>query len=186
MLGAVSSSILERTGRSMDEWVALVMASDVDPLDQNAVRHWLRDVHGVGQNTQWAIADQVAARAGWVRPTVEQYVEQQYAGTRAGLRPVFEAVRAAALALGKDVRSAGRAPYVPCVRGRQFAAGAAATATRVDLGLRLPDPPAGPAGERLRPAKAPGQATHKVALASVADVDDDVRALLRAAYEQSP
>jgi predicted transport protein len=186
MLGAVSASILERTGRSMDDWVALVGASGVDPLDQNAVRHWLRDVHSVGQNTQWAIADRVATRAGWVRPTVEQYVEQQYTGTRAALRPVFEAVHAAALALGDDVRTEGRTTYVPFVRGRQFAAVAAATATRVDLGLRLPEPPSGPAGERLRPAKAPGQATHKVALASVEDVDDDVRALLRAAYEQSP
>ena len=186
MLSAVTSSIQERTGRSLDEWVALVDRSGVDPLDQPAVRRWLRDVHEVGQNTQWAIADEVARRAGWVRPTVEQYVEQQYAGTRAGLRPVFEAVRSAALALGDDVRIEGRSTYVPFVRRRQFAAVAAATATRVDLGLRLPDPPPGPAGERLRPAKAPGQATHKVALASVEDVDDDVRALLRAAYEHSP
>lgn len=185
MLSAVSASIEERTGRSMQEWVRVVEESGVDPLDQNAVRRWLRDVHDVGQNTQWAIADEAARRAGWVRPTIEQYAEQQYAGTRAGLRPVFEAVRSMALALGDDVRMEGRATYVPFVRGRQFAAVAAATATRVDLGLRLPDPPSGPAAERLRPAKAPGQATHKVALASVEDVDDDVRALLRAAYEQS-
>jgi predicted transport protein len=182
MMGAVAASMEQRTGRSLDEWVALVGTSGVDPLDQNAVRRWLRDVHGVRQNTQWAIAEQVAVRAGWVRPTVEQYVELQYSGRRAGLRPVFEAVRDAALALGDDVRMEGRSTYVPFVRGRQFAAVAAATATRVDLGLRLPAPPYSPL---LQPAKAPGQATHKVSLTSVSDVDDDVRALLRAAYEQA-
>jgi hypothetical protein len=76
----------------------------------------------------------------------------------------------------------GRSTYVPFVRARQFAAVQAATATRVDLGLRLPVPPD---SERLQPAKAPGQATHKVALAAVTDVDDEVRRLLRAAYDQS-
>lgn len=182
MLSAVASSVRERTGRTLDEWVELVRDSGVDPLDQNAVRAWLRDVHGVRQNTQWAIADAVAVRAGWVRPTVEQYVDQQYVGRKSGLRPVFDAVRDAALALGDDVRMEGRSTYVPFVRGRQFAAVAAATATRVDVGLRLSSPPDSP---RLQAAKAPGQATHKLSLTSAADVDDEVRALLRAAYEQS-
>jgi predicted transport protein len=182
MMSAVTDSMAERTGRTLAEWVALVRAAGVDPLDQNAVRRWLRDVHGVKQNSQWAIADAAARDAGWVRPTVEEYVDAQYTGARASLRPLFDAVRDAALALGNDVVVEGRGTYVPFVRRRQFAAVAAATATRIDLGLRLPDPPA---GDRLQPATAPGQATHRVQLFSVADVDDEVRALLRAAYEQN-
>jgi predicted transport protein len=182
MRSAVTDSIVERTGRSMAEWVALVGASGVDLLDQNAVRAWLREVHGVRQNTQWAIADEVARAAGWVRPTVEQYVDGQYTGAKAALRPVFDAVREAAVALGDDVTIEGRGTYVPFVRKRQFAAVAATTASRLDLGLRLPDPPA---SGRLEPAKAPGSATHRVRLATVDDVDDEVRALLRAAYEQN-
>jgi predicted transport protein len=182
MMSAVTDSIAERTGRSMAEWVALVGTSGVDPLDQNAVRRWLREVHGVRQNTQWAIADEVARSAGWVRPTVEQYVDGQYTGPKAALRPVFEAVRETAVALGDDVTIEGRATYVPFVRKRQFAAVAATTASRLDLGLRLADPPA---SARLEPARAPGSATHRVRLAVVDDVDDAVRALLRAAYEQN-
>ena len=181
MVGAVSRSLAERTGRTMDEWVELVAGSGVDPLDQNGVRRWLREVHGVPLNTQWAIADEVARRAGWARPTPAEYAAGQYTGAKAALLPVFEALRDAALALGDDVTMEGRGTYVPFVRGRQFAA-VAATTTRVDLGLRLPDPPASP---RLRPAKAPGSATHKVVLTSVADVDDELRALLRAAYDQN-
>jgi predicted transport protein len=182
MMSAVTDSIEERTGRSMAEWVALVGTSGVDPLDQNAVRRWLREVHGVRQNTQWAIADEVARAAGWVRPTVEQYVDDQYTGAKSALRPVFDAVREAAVALGDDVTIEGRGTYVPFVRRRQFAAVAAATSSRLDLGLRLPDPPA---CARLEPAKAPGSATHRVRLTSVDDVDGEVRALLRAAYEQN-
>src|SRR4051794_29672471 len=155
MLSAVGESIADRTGRMMAEWVALVAGSGVDPLDQNAVRRWLRDVHGVRQNTQWAIADEAARAAGWVRPPVEEYIDAQFTGKKAALRPVFEAVRNLATSLGDDVTIEGRGTYVPFVRGRQFAA-AAATATRIDLGLRLPDPPP---SERLQPASSPGSAT---------------------------
>jgi hypothetical protein len=182
MMSAVTDSLAERTGRTLEQWVELVQGSGVDPLDQNAVRRWLKDVHGVRQNSQWAIADAAARAAGWERPSVEQYVDGQYTGAKAALRPVFDAVRAAAESLGDDVVLEGRGTYTPFVRKRQFAAAAAATPSRLDLGLRFVDPPA---SERLQPAKAPGQATHKVALTSADDVDTELRRLLRAAYEQN-
>ena len=181
MMSVVTESMTERTGRSLEDWVALVDTSGIDPLDQNAIRRWLKDVHGVRQNTQWAIADAAARAAGWVRPSVEQYIDGQFTGSRAGLRPVFDAVREAALALGDDVTIEGRGTYVPFVRRRQFAAVAAASG-RIDMGLRLPVPPV---SDRLEPARAPGSATHRVRLAAVADVDDEVRNLLRAAYDQN-
>ena len=65
MLTAVSESLAARTGRPLEEWLALVRSSGVDPLDQNAVRNWLRREHGVPQNSQWAIADAAAREAGW-------------------------------------------------------------------------------------------------------------------------
>jgi hypothetical protein len=182
MMSAVNDSMAERTGRTLEEWVALVQTSGVDPLDQTAVRRWLKDVHGVKQNSQWGIAFAAAEAAGWVQPSVEEYVDGQFTGAKAGLRPVFDAVRSAAEALGDDVTVEGRGTIVPFVRRRQFAATAAATATRLDLGLRFVDPPA---SDRLTPATAPGTATHKIALTAVDDVDDEVRALLRAAYEQN-
>jgi hypothetical protein len=181
MLSAVTDSLAERTGRTLEQWVALVQTSGIDPLDQNAVRRWLKDVHGVLQNSQWAIADAAALAAGWLRPSVEDYIDGQFTGKKAALRPVFDAVRAAALELGDDVTIEGRGTIVPFVRRRQFAV-TATTTSRLDLGLRLPDPPA---SARLTPATAPGQATHKVALHGVDDVDDEVRALLRLAYEQN-
>jgi len=46
MLSAVSESLAARTGRSLEEWLALVRSSGVDPLDQAAVRGWLRREHG--------------------------------------------------------------------------------------------------------------------------------------------
>jgi hypothetical protein len=103
MMGAVSASMAERTGRTLDEWVALVQASGVDPLDQNAVRRWLRTEHGVPQNSQRAIADTAARAAGWVRPSIAEYIDGQYTGAKAGLRPIYYALEVAARELGGDV-----------------------------------------------------------------------------------
>jgi hypothetical protein len=182
MMGAVSASLAERTGRPLAEWVALVQASGIDPLDQNAVRRWLRSEHGVPQNSQWAIADAAARAAGWQRPSVAEYIDGQYAGAKAALRPIYDALAAAVTRFGGDVTVEGRGSYTPFVRGRQFAAVAAATRDRVDLGLRFTDPP--PDG-RLQRSTGPGQATHKIGLRSVADVDDQVLHLLRLAYDQN-
>jgi predicted transport protein len=182
MMTAVSQSLAARTGRSLPEWLALVQASGLDPLDQNAVRGWLRREHGVPQNSQWAIADAAARSAGWVPPTVSEYLDRQYSGAKAALRPVYEALAAAIAALGDDVTVEGRGSYIPFVRGRQFAAIAAAARDRVDLGLRFTDPPG---TARLQPASGPGQATHKLSLRDVREVDDEVLCLLRAAYEQN-
>ncbi|HEY7146190.1 MAG TPA: DUF5655 domain-containing protein [Streptosporangiaceae bacterium] len=181
MMSAVSASLSARTGRSLAEWVALVSASGVDPLDQNAVRRWLRAEHGVPQNSQWAIADAAARAAGWVRPTVDEYIDSQYQGPKAALRPIYDALAAAITGLGDDVTIEGRGSYTPFVRGRQFAAVAPAARDRVDLGLRFTDPPPG----RAQPATGPGQATHKISLRSAAEVDDEVLGLLQAAYDQN-
>ncbi len=181
MLSAVSESLAARTGRSLEQWLALVRSSGVDPLDQAAVRGWLRREHGVPQNSQWAIADAAAREAGWVRPNVSEYVDRQYAGAKAALRPIYDALAAAIGELGDDVTMEGRGGYTPFVRGRQFAAVAARD--RVDLGLRLTDPPD---AARLQPGGGPGQATHKVSLRDVHEVDAEVVYLLRVAYEQNP
>lgn len=133
MMSAVSASLAARTGRTLGGWVALVQASGIDPVDQNAVRGWLRSEHGVPQNSQWAIADAAARAAGWVRPTVAEYVDSQYRGAKAALRPIYDAVAAVIGDLGDDVTIEGRGTYTPFVRGRQFAAVAAAASDRVDL-----------------------------------------------------
>jgi predicted transport protein len=182
MMSAVIGSLADRTGRPLEEWLALVDASGIDPLDQNAVRRWLRSEHEVPQNSQWAIADAAARAAGWVRPSVEEYIDSQYVGAKAALRPIYDALAEAILRLGDDVSVEGRGGYTPFVRARQFAAVAAAARDRVDLGLRFTDPPV---SGRLQPSNGPGQGTHKIALRNVADVDDEVLHLVRLAYDQN-
>lgn len=181
MMNSVTDSMKERTGKTLDEWVGAVQFTGIDPLDQKAVRNWLRE-QGVLQNSQWAIADAAARAAGWERPSVEGYIDSQYQGEKAALRPIFDALREIIEGLGEDVVVEGRGGYTPFVRKRQFAAIQASTKTRIDLGLRFKD---APESTLLSTTSLPGQSTHKLGLTSVEQITDEVRQLIRLAYEQN-
>ncbi len=182
MMAAVTRSMKARTGRTLEEWIELVKESGLDPLDQNAVRRWLKTQHGMPQNSQWAIADAAARAAGWQPPTTEEYIAGQYGGRKAALRPVFDRLRGILEGCGGDVSIEGRSTYTPFIRHRQFAAVAAATATRVDVGLRFTEAPASPL---LTPADAPGQATHRLSITALEEITPEVERLLHLAYEQN-
>jgi hypothetical protein len=185
MMAVVTTSMAARTGRSLEDWVALVRETGPDPLDQRSVRAWLRDVHGVPQNSQWAIADAAATAAGWQRPDVDGYTDALYHGARAHLRPIHDAIVALAEGLGEDARREGRGSYIPVVRRTQFMAVAPGPRNTVRVGFRFRDTP--PDDERLSPAKGFAQATHWLHLAADADEDDlrSLEPLLEAAYRQN-
>lgn len=182
MMNSVSDSMKERTGKTLEEWVEVVKVSGIDPLDQKSVRAWLKSEHGILQNSQWAIADAAARAAGWVRPSVEGYIDAQYQGEKAVLRPIFDALREIIEGLGEDVAVEGRGGYTPFVRKRQFAAVQASTKTRMDLGLRFKE---APESALLSTSSLPGQSTNKVGLSSVEDITDELVGLIRLAYEQN-
>jgi hypothetical protein len=111
----------------------------------------------------------------------QDIVEAQYRGKKAALRPIYNRLIEIAQSMGDDIKLTPRKRYVALVRKKQFALIQPSTATRVDLGLKLPG-----VAETDRLQEAPdfgsGSITHKVALSSVDDVDPQVTNWLRAAY----
>jgi hypothetical protein len=112
-----------------------------------------------------------------------ELIDGQYAD-RPQLRPVLDAVLAVLPALG-PVAVQARKTIVSLVSPRRtFAVVQATTRTRVDLGLRLEN--TAPGG-RLQVARnmGGGGATVRIALTGPGDVDDEVRAWLRRAYQEN-
>jgi hypothetical protein len=114
-------------------------------------------------------------------PEAVELIDGQYAD-RPHLRPVLDAVLAALPALGQ-VRVEARRTLVSLVTPRRtFAIVQATTRNRVDLGLRLEEPPS---EARLLPAKNLGASTVRIALTEPADLDEEALGWLRLAYEQN-
>ena len=112
-----------------------------------------------------------------------QLIEGQYAD-RPQLRPILDAVLALLPALGPTTVQARRTIVSLVCPRRTFAVVRATTKDRVDLGLRLDD--AEPGG-RLQSAKGigGGGATVRIALRRPEDIDEEVRGLMRRAYEEN-
>ena len=139
----------------------------------------------------WQAVRQVAVDGVWsavrfkqAAPAAADPVAAQYAGAKTALRPIYDALLAAAHELGGDVSTGVRQSYVTLQRGNSFAAIAPATRTRVDLALKLKSVPAGGRLEE-NTGVGGGALTHKVALSSVDEVDAQVREWLRMAYESA-
>lgn len=186
---SILDNLPDKTGRSLDEWLAL-LAADA-PAGEKERRDWLKREHGLGGTTAWMIAERsVGKGAEGTDPeaylaAARGYVEAMYAGRKQALRPIHDALLAAALELGDDVGICPCKTIVPLYRSHVFAEVKPATLSRVDLGLalkgvdrklprRLVDTGGLAKGDRI---------THRIPLASPDEVDAEVREWLGVAYE---
>jgi predicted transport protein len=182
MMQSVAASLPQRTGKTLEQWIELVQLSGIDPLDQNSVRKWLKSEHAILQNSQWTIADAAARAAGWIEPTLEDCIQKQYSGAKAPLKPLFDKLRTMILSLADDISEEGRSTYIPYCAKRQFIAIAAASKSRIDIGMRFTAPPH---SDLLQVANAPGQATHKVSISQIEDINSDLFELITVAFQQN-
>ncbi|NLE76647.1 MAG: DUF4287 domain-containing protein [Chloroflexi bacterium] len=180
MWAKIAENLPAKTGRSLAEWVQVVWRGPYGKRKDRIA--WLKAEFGLGHGQAQVVADEAAKSADYVAPTADQRLEAQYRGPKAALRPLYDQLATAIVALGPDVQLAPRQSYVAFSRGRRFALLQPSTPRRLDLGLVLPG--VAPTG-RLQAAAGfgSGRTTHRVALTSSADMGDEVLAWLRAAYE---
>ncbi|HWL37648.1 MAG TPA: DUF5655 domain-containing protein [Frankiaceae bacterium] len=175
------AALLERRGEGgVAEWNARIAAAN--PADEPAVRAWLTD-HGVTGYAQMLLVFERFGYPDFFTASADELVDAQYAD-RPALRPVYDRVVLAAHSVG-EVAVQARKTYVSLLTPRRtFAIVKATTRTRVDLGLRRDG---ADSGGNLLGAKGLGNDTInvRVALTVPDDVDDEVVALLRRAYDAS-
>lgn len=165
-----------KTGKSFDEWKATARAAGIEK--HAALVNHLKTEHGLTHGYANLVAH--VAR-GHGEESGDDLVEAQYSGAKAGLRPIYEKVVAVVEGFGPDVEIAPKKTSVSFRRSKQFALAQPSTKTRVDLGIQLKG--VEPEG-RLEPSGPFGtMCSHRVRLESPDDVDDQVVAWLRRAYD---
>ena len=168
-----------KTGKSLEEWIPIIAAARLEKHGE--IMKLLKGEYGVTHGFANTIAAQYRERAAGGPPPAEDLVAAQYAGPKAALLPIYEAVLAAVQTFGSDVEIAPKKTYVSLRRSKQFAIVQASTRTRVDLGLNLKgeSPP-----ERLEGGNVfGGMCTHRIRLSEPGEVDDQVKEWLMKAYK---
>ncbi len=119
------ATLAEKTGRSLEEWIALVKKSG--PASEQARRDWLKTQHRFGTNSAWWLAARAGGKesqedspAAYLR-AAESYVEAMFEGKKTALRPIYDRLLGRALSLGKDVKACPCRTMVPLYRNHVFA-----------------------------------------------------------------
>lgn len=171
----------ERTGRTLDEWIRVVKKSG--PATGKERIAWLKQAHGITTNYALWIAKRVDGSGGAADYDPDAMVEEMFAGKKAGLCPIYDAMLALAFGLGKDVRVSPCKTIVPFYRKHVFAQVKPTTATRIDVGFafksmkptaKLVSTGGFEKGDRI---------THRIPVASVQEIDKEVKKWLKQAYE---
>src|SRR5579871_632745 len=182
MSQTIISAMPEKTGHSLEEWLEIVQ--EQAPAGEKERRDWLKSKHGLGLNYASIIAEaaegkgQIFTVEGYLREA-PKYVEDLFSGPKAALRPLYEALLAAGLKLGKDVKACPCKTFVPLYRKHVFAQIKPTTRTRIDLGLALKDLKT---PQRLIDTGGfakKDRITRRIEITSPDQIDDDVRRWLK-------
>ena len=176
-----------KTGRSLEEWLDLTRKSG--PPTEKERREWLKKEHKLGTITAAWIAGRLEGKnteedsPDAYLKTAAEWVEAQYSGPRAALRPLYEQLLKLGFSLGKDVKACPCKTMVPFYRNHVFAQIKPSTNTRIDLGFAL--------GNMKTPKRLidtggyekKDRITRRIEVRSKADIDDEVKRWLKKAYE---
>jgi hypothetical protein len=165
-------------GKPLSHWLTVIDASGLSK--HNEVVAMLKDDHGLAHGAAHRLSLLARQRdnAGTAAPP--DPADALYAGAKATLRPLHDALLSEIHALGAfDI--APKKGYLSLRRHKQFAMIQPSTASRIDLGLILPA--ATSETSRLEPAaKFNPLFTHRVRITAAADLDDELRGWLATAY----
>ena len=180
-------TLKEKTGHSLDEWMTLI-AKDA-PSDPRKRVEWLKKKHGLGTNSAIWLADRsmgVNKELGDGDDYLKiapKYVDALYEGPKSALRQLHDALIDLALTLGKDIRISPTKTTVPIYRNHVIAQIKPSTRTRIDFGLALGDTKA--TGRLIDTGgfAKKDRITHRIAVASAADIGDELKRWLKRAYD---
>lgn len=166
----------DKTGKSLEEWKSLLKEHSFEK-HSHAVK-FLKQEHGLTHGYANTIVTLFNQEPG----NQVDLIAKQYEG-RESLYPIYQDLIEYISGLGNDVTISAKKTGVSIIRKHQFLLIKPATKTRIDLGFKLRDVPV---TERLEDSGPFGtMCTHRVRLTSQSEVDNQLKAWIKEAYERS-
>lgn len=177
-------NIEKKTGRTFDELAAIVRESGL--TKHGEIRAMLQRELGLGYGDANAVAntllDSDATRAAKARGlTIEEVLDEIYAGPKAALRSIHDALMAHINSFG-EFEILPKKGYVSLRRKKQFAMIGPATNTRVEVGINAKGLKADP---RLLEQPAGGMCNYKVRVGELGEVDAELIAWIKSGFDSA-
>lgn len=174
------ANIQQRTGKSLDALLAVVRKSGLEKHGQ--IRDMLKADLGMGHGDANLIAHLYRqGEEGGTAGTTDDPLDAIYSGPKAELRPIHAKLMDAIAAFG-DFEVAPKKAYVSLRRRKQFATIGPPSKARVEVGLNMK----GVEGtDRLIALPPGGMCQYKVDVTEPGQIDAELLAWIRTAYEAS-
>lgn len=174
------ANLKEKTGKTLQQWIAIAKKSGA--AKHGEIVKMLKTDHGMTHGFANLVAHKtLKSDAGSIGETTD-LVAMQYAGDKAELKPIYDALIRAAKNCGA-VEIAPKKSYVSLRRSKQFAIIQPSTKTRVDLGLNMKGEQAN--GRLEKSGSFNSMVSHRVRLMKSTDVDSEVKAWIKKAWSQA-
>jgi hypothetical protein len=174
---AMINNLQANTGKTLPQWFAVLKKT-------NFAKHgeyikFLTGEHDVTHGYANLIAHCYRdSRSG---AETEDPVAAQYGGAKQQLRPLYDKLVGIVQGFGSDVDIAPKKAYVSLRRKKQFALIQPSTKDRLDLGLNLKG--SKPAGRLEASGSFNAMVSHRVRLGSLKDINSELKAWLKQAYD---
>ena len=180
MAQTMVDNLKQKTGRTLEGWLKIVARSKLQKHGE-IVKH-LKSEHGMTHGYANMIAHSALQSAASAHDDGD-LIAAQYAGAKAALQPIYDALIKAVGKFGNDVEISPKKAYVSLRRNKQFAIVQPSTKTRVDVGVNLKDVEA---TDRLEASGSfNAMVSHRVRVTKNSGVDKQLIGWLKKAYEQS-
>lgn len=170
----------ERTGRPLEDWFKVIQSQQLEKHGE--IMNLLKGQHGVSHGFANTIALLYRESLQGGPASEDDLVTSQYIG-RENLKPLYDRIIYLTNQFGQDVTIAPKKAYVSLRRARQFAIVQPTTKARMDLGLNMKGQKS--EGLLIEGDRWSGMCTHRIELEKMDDLNDEVIAWLRKAYEQA-
>lgn len=174
------ANLKAKTGKTLEQWTAL--AKNSGKTKHGEIVAHLKAEHGLTHGYANLVAHSLLKSDAASLSETTDLVAAQYAGDKAALRPIYDAIITAAQGFG-EVEIAPKKTYVSLRRSKQFAIIQPSTKTRLDLGINLKGEP--PQGRLEASGSFNAMVSHRIRLEKPADFDKDVKAWLKKACDQA-
>ncbi len=180
MVAAMIKNFPEKTGKTLAQWIKISKGSKL--VKHGEISKYLKSEHGMTHGFANLVATKTL-ESGKKPATGQDLVSSQYAGPKANLHPIYDAIISAVKKFGKDMELSPKKAYVSLRRSKQFAIIQPSTKTRVDVGINLKGHKV---TDRLEASGSfNSMVSHRVRIADKKEVNKELISWLREAYDNA-
>jgi predicted transport protein len=172
-------NLKDKTGLSLEEWKAMM-------ANQHFTKHgdiakYLREIHGITHGYATMIASKILGTDAASATDTDELIVSQYKG-KEHLKPYYDKLIAAINNFGGDFEISPKKAYVSLRRKKQFIILNPASKTRFEIGFNLKG--VTPQG-KLQAEKPDGICSHKISIADINEIDQEVVLWVKMAFEKA-